>query len=259
MPSELVTERHGSTLVLTISDPPTRNTLSTQVIAAGIEALGAAESNAAIRAIVLRGAGEHFCAGGNINGLIERRASGHDAQRQMLEHLHHLVESIRAYPKPVIAAVEGAAAGAGFSLALACDLIVAATDARFVMSHAKLGLSPDGGGTWSLARNLPRALALRVIWLADPVSAEALHGHGLVTTVCPRGNSMPEALALAERLAALAPNAVASAKELVDRAGGALLAEHLRAERDHFVDNLFHDNGHEGLQAFLGKRAPRFG
>ena len=258
MPSELVTERHGSTLVLTISDPPTRNTLSAQVIAAGIEALGAAESNAAIRAIVLRGAGEHFCAGGNINGLVERRADGRDAQRQMLEHLRHLVESIRAYPKPVIAAVEGAAAGAGFSLALACDLIVAATDARFVMSHAKLGLSPDGGGTWSLARNLPRALALRLIWLADPITAEALHGYGLVTTVCPRGDAMPEALALAERLATLAPNAVASAKELVDRAGGALLAEHLRTERDHFVDNLFHDNGHEGLQAFLGKRAPRF-
>lgn len=258
MPSELVTQRHDSTLVLTISDPPTRNTLSAQVIAAGIEALGAAESNADVRAVVLRGAGAHFCAGGNIFGLVERRVAGRDAQRQMLEHLHHFVESIRAYPKPVIAAVEGAAAGAGFSLALACDLIVAATDARFVMSHAKLGLSPDGGGTWSLARSLPRALALRMIWLAEPVSAEALHGHGLVATLCAPGEAMSGALALASRLAALAPNAVASAKELVDRARGATLAEHLRSERDHFVENLFHGNGNEGLQAFLGKRAPRF-
>lgn len=258
MPSELLTERRGSTLVLTISDPQTRNTLSAQVIAAGIEALGAAESNRDVRAIVLRGRGEHFCAGGNINGLVERRAAGRDAQRQMLEHLHHLVETIRAYPKPVIAAVEGVAAGAGFSLALACDLVVAAADARFVMSHAKLGLSPDAGGTWSLARSLPRALALRTIWLAEPLSAETLHAHGLVTSLSPKGAALTDALALADRLAALAPNAVASAKELLDRADGALLGEHLGHERDHFLDNLFHSNGEEGLQAFLAKRAPRF-
>ena len=256
---KLVTERHGSTLVLTISDPKTRNTLSAQAIAAGIEALGAAESKSDLRAIVLRGAGEHFCAGGNIHGLVERRAAGRDAQRQMLEHLHQFIEAIRAYPKPVIAAVEGAAAGAGFSLALACDLVVAAADARFVMSHAKLGLSPDGGGTWSLAHGLPRALALRMIWLAESVSAETLHGFGLVTAVCARGAATTEALALADRLSTLAPNAVASAKELVDRAAAATLAEHLRHERDHFIDNLFHGNGEEGLQAFLAKRAPRFG
>ena len=258
MPSELVTERRDSSLVLTISGPQTRNSLSAQVIAAGIEALGAAESKSDVRAVVLRGAGEHFCAGGNIDGLVERRAAGRDAQRQMLEHLHQFVEAIRAYPKPVIAAVEGAAAGAGFSLALACDLVVAAADARFVMSHAKLGLSPDAGGTWSLTRSLPRALALRLIWLAEPVSAEMLHGYGIVTAVCPRGEATTEALALAERLSTLAPNAVASAKELVDRAAGAPLAEHLRDERDHFMSNLFHDNGDEGLQAFLAKRAPRF-
>src|SRR5664279_451795 len=146
MPSELVTERRGATLVLTINDPPTRNTLSAQVIAAGIEALGASESKDDVRAVILRGDGAHFCAGGNLQGLLERRATGREAQLRMLEHLHHFVAAIRAYPKPVIAAVEGAAAGAGFSLALACDMVVAAADARFVMSHAKLGLSPDGGG-----------------------------------------------------------------------------------------------------------------
>jgi enoyl-CoA hydratase/carnithine racemase len=258
MPSELLTEHHGATLVLTISDAATRNTLSAQVIAAGIEALGAAEANPGVRAIVLRGEGSHFCAGGNVQGLLERRAAGPDAQRRMLEHLHQFVEAIRAYPKPVLAAVEGAAAGAGFSLALACDLIVAAADARFVMSYAKLGLSPDGGATWSLVRALPRSLALQMIWLAEPASAETLQQHGLVAAVTPAGEALAEALRWAERLAAMAPNAIASAKELVGQAPDRSLTEQLGAEQEHFLDNLFNANGEEGLRAFFAKRAPRF-
>ncbi len=258
MPSELVTERRGTTLVLTISDPPTRNTLSSQVVAAGIEALGASETKDDVRAVVLRGEGAHFCAGGNLQGLIERRAAGRDAQCRSLEQLHHFIAAIRAYPKPVIAAVEGAAAGAGFSLALACDLIVTSADARFVMSYAKVGLSPDAGATWSLARSLPRALAQQMIWLAEPVSAQTLHSCGVVASVVPSGSAFEEAIRLAERLAAMAPNAMASAKELLELASGRTLAEQLGAERDHFLDNLFHDNGQEGMRAFIEKRAPRF-
>ena len=258
MPSELITERRGTTLVLTISDPATRNTLSAQVIAAGIEALGAAEANDEIRAIVLRGEGATFCAGGNLAGLQERRAAGHDAQRRMLEHLHHFVETIRAYPKPVLASVEGTAAGAGFSLALACDLIVAAADARFVMSYAKVGLTPDGGATWSLVHALPRSLALKMVWLAEPVSAETLQSHSLVTMLAPSGGALDEALRIADRLATMAPNAIAAAKELIDAAPGHTLSEQLGAERDRFIETLFHANGGEGLEAFFAKRAPRF-
>src|SRR3982751_3371427 len=147
MPSELLTERRGTTLVLTISDPPTRNTLSAQVIAAAIEALGVAESDPEVRCVVLQGAGGHFCAGGNVQGLVERRAAGEAAQRRMLDHLHHWIETMASYPDPV----------------------VAAADARFVMSHAKLGLSPDGGATARLAEALPPALVKRLLWLAEPV------------------------------------------------------------------------------------------
>ncbi len=258
MPSELLTERHGDVLVLTISDPPTRNTLSAQVIAAGIEALGVSETHRDVRALVLRGAGGHFCAGGNLQGLRERRAAGRDAQRAMLEHLHHFIEAIRVCPKPVIAAVEGAAAGAGFSIALACDLIVAAADARFAMSYAKIGLSPDGGATWRLAGTLPRQLAQRLLWLGEPIDAAALQAHGVITEVSAPGGAFDAALRLAERLSAMAPNAIAAAKELLQLAPGRTLREQLGAERDHFIEALFDDNAAEGLQAFLEKRAPRF-
>jgi enoyl-CoA hydratase/carnithine racemase len=258
MPAELLTERIGAVLVLTLSDPATRNALSHQVIAAGIEALNIAEADAAVRCIVLRGAGGHFCAGGNLLGLQERRHIGPPAQVKMLDHLHQLVEALRACPKPVIAAVEGAAAGAGFSLALACDLLVAAEDARFILSYGRVGLSPDGGATWALAQALPRALAQQLVWLAEPVTPQQLHGWGLVARVADRGQAVAQALGLADDLAAMAPNALASGKELLQQAGGRTLAAQLAAERDHFVANLFHDNGAEGLAAFFEKRPPRF-
>jgi len=259
MPAELLTERIGPVLVMTLSDPATRNTLSHQVIAAGIEALNMAESDPDLRAAVLRGAGGHFCAGGNLQGLLERRRAGPPAQVQMLEHLNQLVEALRTFPKPVIAAVDGAAAGAGFSLALACDLIVAAEDARFILSYGRIGLSPDGGATWSLMQALPRQRVQQMVWLGEPVSAQQLADAGLVSAVTDSGQSFAEALRLAERLATMAPNALASAKELLQQAAaGGSLKDQLAAERDHFVVNLFHDNGAEGLNAFLEKRAPRF-
>lgn len=258
MPSELLTERRGGVLVLTISDPASRNTLSQQVISAGIEALNVAEADTELRCVVLRGDGAHFCAGGNLQGLLERRQSGPEAQARMLDHLHQWIEAIRVFPRPVLAAVEGAAAGAGFALALACDLMVAAEDARFILSHARIGLSPDGGATWSLAASLPRALAQQLVWLAEPVSARQMLGWGLAQAVVDSGQALAEALRLAERLGAMAPNALESGKQLLQQAPGRTLAQQLAAERDHFIQNLFHANAAEGLQAFIDKRPPRF-
>lgn len=258
MASELLTERDGSTLVLTLHGPETRNTLCEALITAAVEALVLAEDDREVRSIVLTGAGGHFCAGGNLQGLLARREAGREAQARMLELLHRWIEALRSCPKPVIAAVEGAAAGAGFSIALACDLIVASEDARFMLSYAKLGLTPDGGATWQLGRGLPRQLVQQMVWLAEPVSARQLETWGLVNRVCPAGQALGEARAFAERLAAMAPNALAGAKELLERVPGATLASQLGAERDQFIENLFHANAAEGIAAFLGKRAPRF-
>jgi enoyl-CoA hydratase/carnithine racemase len=258
MSSELKTERRGSTLVLTLSDPATRNTLSEQLVSAGIESLNTAESNDEVRAVILHGDGGNFCAGGNLRGLQARRQAGSSAQVQVLDQLHQFIEALRVFPKPVIAAVEGAAAGAGFSLALACDLVVAAEDARFILSYARIGVTPDGGATWHLSRQLPRQLVQQWVWLAEPVSARQLLAHGLVNWVTDSGQALTHALEVAGRLAAMAPNAVAGAKELVHHAATASLTQQLEAERSHFVEHLFHPNAGEGIQAFLDKRPPQF-
>ena len=258
MPGSLKSTSEGGTLILTLSNPEFKNALGPDIYAAGIEALSAAETSAEIRSVVITGEAGMFCAGGNLQRLQANRREPPEVQAQSIDGLHNWIDAIRTYPKPVIAAVEGAAAGAGFSLALACDMIVAAEDAIFVMSYSKVALSPDGGGSWSLARALPRALASELLMGGERISAQRLHGLGLVNRVAPRGGALGEALRLAAGLNALAPNALASIKELINDAPISTLSQQLDSERNHFVRNLHHANGGEGIDAFLQKRTPRY-
>lgn len=258
MPSELLSERRGAALVLTISDPATRNTLSPRVYEAGTSALREAATDRTLRAVVLRGDGAHFCAGGDLQRLAAARDGAPDLVRANIDRFHAFVLAMRECPKPVIAAVEGHAAGGGCSLVLACDLVIAAEGARFTMSYGRAGLSPDGGGTFHLAQALPRAVALQMLWLPEPMSARQWHTLGLVNAVSADGQALSDALAWVERLSRAASNAVASAKALVGQARWHTLSEQLSAEREQFVPNLQHDNAAEGLRAFFEKRAPRF-
>jgi enoyl-CoA hydratase/carnithine racemase len=257
MPAQLDSSFVGTSLVLTLNDPATRNALSPAIYAAGLEALNACESNPEVRCIILTGAAGHFCGGGNLEGLAAVRGQP-EAQRGRVDALHAWVEAIRSSPKPVIAAVEGAAAGAGCSLALACDLLVASSEAKFGLAYGKLGFTPDGGASHHLARALPRAQALEWLWLAQTRPTAELDRLGLVTRVTAPGAALSTALALADQLAAMAPNALASAKELVNQAAGSDLSPALAAEREAFVANVNHANGGEGLAAWREKRAPRF-
>lgn len=248
----------GNTLILTLSNPDFKNALGPEIYAAGIEALNAAENNRDIRSVVITGEGAMFCAGGNLKRLQANRREAPDVQAQSIEGLHNWIDSIRTYPKPVIAAVEGAAVGAGFSLALACDFVVAADNAVFAMSYSTVALSPDGGGSWSLARTLPRALASELLMCGERISAKRLHDLGLVNRVTAQGDALNQALQLAGQLNARAPNALASIKELINEAPVSTLSQQLDSERDHFVRNLHHANGGEGIDAFLQKRTPQY-
>ena len=258
MPAELKSASQGRTMVLTISNPEQRNALGPEMYAAGVEALIAADSNPDVRSVVITGEGALFCAGGNLQRLLDNREKPKEVQAQSVNGLHAWIEEIRSFPKPVIAAVEGAAAGAGFSLALACDFIVAADDAVFVMAYSNIALSPDGGASWSLAHALPRQLATELLMCGERTSAARLHELGIVNRVTAKGAALGEAMVLAEKLNERAPNSLASIKELLSDAKGQPLARHLAAERDHFVDNLHHANAGIGIEAFLSKKPPRY-
>ncbi len=199
-----------------------------------------------------------FCAGGNLLRLQANRQEPPEVQGQSLEGLHTWIEAIRTFPKPVIAAVEGSAAGAGFSLALACDFIVAADDAVFLMAYSSVALSPDGGASWSLSQALPRQLVSELLMCGERVGAARLHELGVVNRVTERGGALAQALLLTENVNARAPNVMASIKELMNDATGASLTRHLADERDHFVKNLHHVNGGIGIAAFLAKQPARY-
>ena len=199
-----------------------------------------------------------FCAGGNLNRLLENRRQPPQVQADSIDALNRLTLAITRCTRPVIAAVEGFAAGAGMSLALACDLITAGSGAQFVMAYVKVGLSPDGGGSWFTARALPRQTAAEMMLEGGAWPASRLHALGIVNTVVDDGRALDAALEHAARIAALSPHSVGRIKGLVAHAQDATLEAHLFEERESFVACLHHADGGEAIEAFLGKRAPRF-
>lgn len=258
MTAQLLSTREGQTMVLTISNPEHRNALGPELYAAGVEALNAAESAHDVTSVVITGQGSVFCAGGQLQRLQANRQQAPEVQARSIEGLHSWIEAIRAFPKPVIAAVEGAAAGAGFSLVLSCDLIVAATNAAFVMAYSNVALSPDGGASWNLSRALPRQLVSELLMCGERIGAARLQQLGVVNRLCEPGQSLGTALAMAATLNARAPNALASIKELLNQVSGASFHQQLALERDHFVTNLHHPNAGIGIAAFLDKTPARY-
>jgi len=246
------------TLILTISNPEQHNALGPDIYAAAIEAITAAESNPEVRSIILTGEGRVFSAGGNLRRLKAAREGQLQSQEQTLESLNSLVDVIGTSAKPVIAAVEGPAVGAAFALVLACDFMIAAEDAYFFMAHVKIGLSPDGGGSWQLARALPRPLANDALMRGSRLSAQTLHQYGLINQLCPPGQALGVALQWAADLNQRASNVLASVKELIHDAQQQALSAHLVQEGQAFMRNLVHDNAGEGIAAFLEKRSPGF-
>lgn len=211
-----------------------------------------------VRAVILTSEGDFFCAGGDLNVLIARRSLTEPERREKVDLLHDLLRMVRTSPVPVIGAIEGGAAGAGLSLMMACDLIVASETAKFTAAYVKAGLVPDGGLTASMARTLPRPLAMEMCLLARPVLASRFAELGAVSALTAPGETLAAALALADRLAAGPRAAQGTIRRLVSDAYERSEAEQLNAERDAMAQAAGGDEAAEGIAAFLEKRKARF-
>ncbi len=251
-------EDRGDRLVVVNANPARRGALSPDLYAAIREGLEGAQAPR-VRALVLTSEGGFFCAGGDLNTLRSRRELSEAERRAKVDELHDLVRGLRACPVPVIAAVEGGAAGAGLSLALAADLLVAARGARFTAAYVKAGLVPDAGLTAALARSVPRALAAEMCLLGRPVEAERFAALGAVNLLCDAGQAEAEAMALADALARGPRRAQGAIKALVAEAYERSEAEQLDAERDAMARAAGGPEAAEGIAAFLEKRAPDYG
>lgn len=212
-----------------------------------------------IRAVVLESEGDYFCAGGDLNVLIERSKLPEAERREKIEGLHGVIRALRACPVPVIVAIEGGAAGAGLSIALSCDLIVSAEGAQFTAAYVKAGLVPDGGLTASLARMIPRPLAMEMCLLGRPVSAEAMARLSVVNQLVPAGTANAQAHVLADRLAQGPRQTQGVIRQMVADAYDTNSAEQLTRERDEMARAQGGADAAEGIRAFLEKRKPDFG
>lgn len=256
--TEVDWERDGRVLRLVLNGPKTRNAIGPDVYEAVQAAIVTAGTDTGVGAVVITGAGGFFTSGGNVRAL-EASARGTLAEATVkTDRLNSMIRTIVECPKPVIAAVEGGAAGAGFSLALACDLIVAAEGASFAAAYVRVGLSPDGGITHFLRTALPRQLVMELCLTGQPVSARRLAAAGLVNACVPDGEALAHSMDLAARLAKGPPAAVATIKRLVNAAARRDLAGQMDEEAHAINLARFGAEAAEGLQAFLARRAPDF-
>lgn len=248
----------GHIRLLTLDGPGTRNSIGRAQYDALRAAIVDAGNNPQIRAIVLQGAGGFFSSGGNVNALKESRQQPLSEVSRNTDALAAMILAIRACPTPVIAAVEGGAAGLGVSLALACDMIVAGASAKFTAAYVKIGLTPDGGATYFLTQALPRQLVSELCMLGRPVSAERLHAAGAVNTLTEDGGALDAALDLAGACAEGASTAISVIKQEIETATGNGLAAHIDLEARNINQARYGEEAAEGLQAFLEKRRPCF-
>ncbi len=264
-PPELSTLRievDGEIGTLTLDRPESFNAMSPEMILDLGTAFAWFADQAPLRALIITGTGKAFCSGGDINGFkagVEDDSIDLPAQvRRGAEALHTAIVDLRRIPYPVIAAVNGAAAGAGFSLALACDIRIAADDAFVACAYGRIGASPDGGMTYFLPRVVGPSKALE-IFLEDPNmnAADALE-RGLVSEVVPADELIDAARAKATKLAKKAPYYVKMAKRLCNQSIENSLTEHLQLERHGIADSMATEDLREGAIAFFGGEKPEF-
>jgi len=260
---DFLAEVEEGVAVLTMNRPERRNALSPDMLRAMAEALARCETDADVACVVLTGAGGAFCAGGDVKGMAEANMGAVPLDIDSRIHLQRISQrttagKLHAMPKPTIAALPGAAAGAGLSLALACDLRVAAEGAVMTTAFARVGFSGDYGGTYFLTRLVGTAKARELYFLSERVDMKEAERLGLVNWVVPADRLMPRAMEIAHRLARGPRVAYRYMKENLNRAAASEAGDCLDLEATHHIHTALTEDHREAAKAFVEKREPQF-
>jgi 2-(1,2-epoxy-1,2-dihydrophenyl)acetyl-CoA isomerase len=254
--ADLLVETDGAVTTLTLDRAAALNALTVPLKEELLNAFKAIGRDRSVRAVVLTGAGRAFCAGQDLRERLEPGAA--PLATELRERYNPIIVAMRRLEKPIVGAINGVAAGAGASLAFACDIRLAAPEASFVLAFGRVGLVPDSGATWFLPRLVGTAKAFELAYASEPLGVVEAQRLGLVARVVPTGELVGEAHALAGRLAAGAPIATALTKRALNRSWDARLDEQLDYEADlQGLAGASADHA-EGVAAFIEKRPPTF-
>jgi len=254
-PSPVLNQREGGVLTLTLNRPHVLNAITDELLDGITAGLGEARDDDAVRAVLITGAGRGFCSGQDLRYAAEK--GGIDVEAALRDHYHPVLVGMRTLEKPVIAAINGVAAGAGFSLALAADLRIAAQSATFVQAFVRIGLIPDAGSTWFLPRLVGPARAAELMMLGETFDSARAEQLGIVSRVVPDTLLMTEAMAIASRLSK-GPRSVALIKRALNQSLDNDLETQLGVEEKLQAEATTTSDFMEGIGAFLTKRDANF-
>lgn len=252
----VLVDRADGVATVTLNRPEARNALDMRMREELAGVFDELEADETVRVIILTGAGGHFCAGGDVKSMVKRHTAADGRAR--VELLNRFVLRLFHFPKPTLAMVDGFAVGAGCNIALGCDIVIASDRARFGEVFAKIGLVPDGGGTWLLPRLVGLSKAKELVFSADIIDAAEALRIGLVNRVVPAAELEAATRALAARIAAGPPGTLALAKSLLNRGATTELAAALELEAFAQGQAITSEDHAEGVRAFLEKRPPKF-
>jgi 2-(1,2-epoxy-1,2-dihydrophenyl)acetyl-CoA isomerase len=256
MAENVLVKRDKEVAVVSLNRPANFNAFDYDTISAFTSQLLTLAVDDSVRGLVISGEGKAFCAGGDVKWMIEHPDGPARGIHKLAASYHQAIVEIRRMPKPVIAAINGIAAGGGFSLALACDFRVMSRSAVLRQAYTSNGLCPDGGGTFTLPRLVGLARALEIVAFDVPISSEQALNWGMVTRVVDDGQALSEAVNMAHELAKTSLNSFGWAKQLLTDSFDSALEAHLERERTGICCCADSADGKEGLKAFKEKRKP---
>ena len=260
--SHLEVSNENGIATLTMNRPEARNALSMEMRKELTDVLHDVERDNSVRCVLLKGAGDHFMAGGDVKGMGDSiKKSPEEIKKEFMlriHDLHPIMFAMRRMPKPIVASCRGAAAGAGVSIALACDLVIAAEDAFFTLAYCKIGTSPDGSSSFHLPRAVGIKKAMEIALLGDRFDAQAAKDMGMINFVVPDAELDEETNKLITRLANGPTHVYGNTKALFYRSLESEFESQLQAEAEYFSDCASREDFKEGVTAFIEKRSPVF-